>query len=928
MKNILRKIKKFILENKVNLLLGLISLVAFIIGGFALNWLISFIIVAAIDILLFIVPMIIRKIKRRKKVSKETINNPKPKKEKKVKKKSKWKWLKILLIIFFIGCILVLAAVSVFFFFIVKNAPEFDPNELYQKESSILYDSQGNIIRKLGAQNREIINYEDLPEVLINAIVATEDSRFFQHNGFDLPRFVKATIGQLTNGSTAGGASTLTMQVVKNTYTDASQDSGIKGIIRKFTDIYMAMFKLEKKYTKEEILEFYANSLWFGHDGNLNYTGIYGVEQASQFFFNKSVTELTLAESSLLVGMYQNPVLYNPYKNPEGCRNRQKIVLKLMVHHGYITEDEMNAILDIKIESLLADHEEQKASNENQAAIDYIIDTVEKATGKDPSYTPMQIYTTIDPEVQVVLNKLEAGELFKFYDEYDQEGTAITSVEDGSIVALSGGRNYYAKGLNRATNISRQPGSTAKPLFDYGPYLEYLNGSTADYFFDDEYSYSNGTPIADADRKYQGMITMRESLVGSRNITALQAFQKVYNEDPDLISDFVHSFGIDYGTHLYESASIGGFDGVSPLEMSAAYAVFARGGYYIEPYIFTKVIFEDGTTYEHKYTKEKIISEETSYMITSMLIDAVIDGWSGNINVRGTQIAGKTGTTDIDDKALQDAGIPLGAIRDSWSVTYSPEYSIALWYGYDTTTKEHYMTTNTGWNARSKIMASLSKNIYSINKTFKKPSGVIEIEVEKYSYPLQLPSEYTPEDMRITELFREGTEPTEVSTRYSKLATPSNGSYSSNGNTVTIKWDNIPLPNAIDTTYLQDYFNENYGKFASKYYENRVTTNTKTFGNLGYQVYLEGPDGTITNLGWVENTTYTQTLELGKDYTFIIKSSYQLFKDNESDGLKIKVKLESNTSSDDNEVDTQEPEDIPTIDNTTDSPDNIDTGLN
>lgn len=785
----------------------------------------------------------------------------------------------------------------VFALYIIISAPNFDKDLLYKKEATVIYDKNGDELARIGQENRVLISYEDLPQVFIDALIATEDSRFFQHNGLDIARFLKASVQQLI-GQDAGGASTLSMQLIKKTYT-SSEASGIKGIVRKFTDIYMAVFKLENSYTKEEILEFYANSLWFGHDGNLNYTGIYGVEQASQHFFNKSVTELTLAEASLLVGMYQNPVRYNPYNNPEGCRNRQKIVLRLMVNHGYITKEEQNAILDISIESLLADKEEVQSSNDNQATIDYILESVEAATGKDPSYTPMQIYTTIDPDVQDVLNQMEDGKYFKWIDEYDQVGSVVTSVEDGSIVALSGGRNYFAKGTNRAVDMYRQPGSTAKPLFDYGPYLEFLNGSTADYFFDDEYTYSNGTHIADADNKYQGMITMRESLVGSRNITALQAFQKVYAEDPDLISDFVHSFGIDYGSHLYESASIGGFDGVSPLQMSAAYAVFARGGYYIEPYIFTKVIYEDGTTYEHKYTKEKIVSAETSYMITSMLVDAVIDGWSGNINISGTQVAGKTGTTDIDDKALKDAGIPLGAIRDSWSVTYSPEYTIALWYGYDTVTKEHYMTTNSGWRARSELMSGLAKNIYNKNKTFKKPSGVIEVEVEKYSYPLQLPSEYTPEDMRITELFREGTEPTEVSTRYSKLDSPTNGTYTLKENTVTLAWNEIDTPNAISNNYLQNYFNEYYGQFASKYYEDRIKANATTYGTIGYQVYSQDSMGNLTNLGWVEKANYTQTLEPGKEYTFIIKSSYQIFKANESDGLKITVKVQGSESNND-----------------------------
>lgn len=779
----------------------------------------------------------------------------------------------------------------IFALYIIISAPNFDKDLLYKKEATVIYDIEGEEFARIGQENRVLITYNDLPQVFVDALIATEDSRFFQHNGLDIARFIKASFNQLI-GRNQGGASTLTMQLIKNTYT-SSEASGIKGIIRKFTDIYMAVFKLENCYTKEEILEFYANSLWFGHDGNLNYTGIYGVEQASQHFFGKSVTELTLAESSLLVGMYQNPVLYNPYRNPEGCRNRQKIVLKLMVNHGYITKEEQDAILAISIESLLRDKDTDDIGAENQAVIDYILSEVEKETGKSPYSTPMQIYTTIDSDIQEVLNKMEDGKYFKWYNDYDQEGTVVTDIEDGSIVALSGGRNYAAQGTNRAT-VRRQPGSTAKPFFDYGPYLEYLNGSTGEYFFDEPYSYTDGTPITDADKKYQGMITMREALVGSRNVTALQAFQKVMAKDKNIIPDFVHSFGIDYGSNLYESASIGGFEGVSPVEMSAAYAVFARGGYYIEPYIFTKIIFEDGTTYEHKYTKEKIVSEETSYMITSMLVDAVVQGWSGSVNVRGTQVAGKTGTTTIDDSSIKLLGLPVGTIMDSWSVSYSPEYSIALWYGYDKLTKEYNMNTDTGWTARSKLMAGLAKNIYSTNKTFKKPSGVIEVEVEKYSYPLQLPSEYTPEDMRIKELFKEGTEPTEVSTRYSKLAAPTNGKYTISESTVTLSWTGINSPDSINSTYLQDYFNEYYGQFASKYYESRITDNNNLFGLQGYQVYLKDSSGELTNLGWVDGTSYTQTLEAGKTYNFVIKSAYQIFKANESDGITINVKVTEN----------------------------------
>ena len=789
-----------------------------------------------------------------------------------------------------IMCVLIAGAslCLAFALYIIISAPNFDKDLLYKKEATVIYDINGEEFARIGQENRVLITYDDLPQVFIDALIATEDSRFFQHNGLDIARFAKATFHQLT-GSNQGGASTLTMQLIKNTYT-SSEASGIKGIIRKFTDIYMAVFKLENCYTKEEILEFYANSLWFGHDGNLNYTGIYGVEQASQHFFGKSITELTLAEASLLVGMYQNPVLYNPYRNPEGCRNRQEKVLKYMILHGYISEEEKDAVLSIDIQSLLKDPDDTSSSTESQATIDYVLAEVEEKTGLSPYNTPMQIYTTIDPKIQNVLNEMEEGKIFKWYNDYDQEGTVITNVKDGSIRALSGGRNYTARGLNRAT-VRRQPGSTAKPIFDYGPQLEFLNASTGTYYYDEPYTYTNGTGISNADKKHEGMITMRRSLVGSRNVPALQAFQTVAKKDINLIIDFVHSFGIDYGSNLYESASIGGFEGVSPVEMSAAYGVFARGGYYIEPYIFTKVIYEDGTSYEYKYTKKKIVSEETAYMITDMLIDAVEENWSGNnVSVKGTQIAGKTGTTSIDVSSIKQLGLSPDTIMDSWSVSYTSEYVIALWYGYDTLSKDYYMNTTTGWRARSYLMEGLAKKIYSTNKTFKKPSGVIEVEIEKYTNPLQLPSENTPEDMIITELFREGTEPTEVSKRYATLDNPTKLNYSVTNNQVTLSWSEIKTPQAIDNSYLQDYFNDHFGQFASKYYEERITENNAQFGRLGYTIYQKDPlTGNLTKLNWITGNTYTQTIEPGSTMTFVVKSSYENFTTNQSSGVTITV---------------------------------------
>ena len=829
------------------------------------------------------------KIKKKNNSNNRFIKNIKEKLNAIIKQKGIGKFiLSIILIVMIVGASLLL----VFALYIIISSPDFDKELLYSKEATVIYDINGDELARIGRENRDLITYEDLPQTFVDALIATEDSRFFQHNGLDIARFLKASVKQLL-GSDEGGASTLSMQLVKKTFTQKNNDreTRIQSFIRKFRDIYISVFKLENSYTKEEIIEFYANSLWFGNDGNLNYLGIYGVEQASQHFFGKSISELTLAETSLLVGMYQNPAYYNPYRYPERCKTRQKTVLKLMVLHGYITEDEKEEILEIPIESLLVE-KSNTSKNENQAVIDYIIDEVEEKTGNDPKNVPMQIYTTINPEVQEVLNKVNNGDYFEFYTDLDQVGIAVTDVNTGGIVALSGGRNYVALGLNRATH-RRQPGSTAKPFFDYGPYIEYFNGSSGDYFFDDEYTYSDGTPLADADHQYQGMITIRQALVGSRNITALQAFQKVMSADSSYISDYVHSFGLDYGSNLYESASIGGFDGISPIEMSAAYGVYARGGYYIKPYIFTKIIYSDGTTYEYKYNKEKVVSEETSYMITSSLISAVNEGWSGSINVTGTEVAGKTGTTNLDNETINKLGLPAGTIPDSWSASYSPEYSIALWYGYDKLHPEDSklnMNTTTGWRARSFIMAALANNIYSTNKKFKVPDGIVRVEVEKYTLPLQLPSEYTPEEMRMVELFKEGMEPTETSTRYARLDAPTEGKSKINDKVVTLTWKAAKTPNAISKDYLQQYFNDNYGVFASKYYEKRIEDNKNTFGDFGYNVYLKNNDGSLKLIGWYSNPTYTQSIEANKNYTFVIKSSYELFNKNESKGLEIKVK--------------------------------------
>jgi penicillin-binding protein 1A len=598
---------------------------------------------------------------------------------------------KVLIVVLFIAIIIV-ALTLIFGLYIMITAPDFDTDLLYNKESTVLLSNDGSEYARLGEENRELVSYDELPQVLVDAIVATEDSRYFQHNGFDIARFIKASFGQLAGNSGAGGASTLTMQVVKNTYT-STNNKGFKGVIRKFTDIYMSIFKVEKKYTKEEIIEFYVNAPWLG-------SGTYGVEQASLTYFGKSVKDLSLPEAALIAGIFNAPQTYNPFHSVENATSRRNVVLDLMYKHGYITKEQMEDAKAISIDSLIVPNT-GKTLNKYQTYVDAVVDEVINDTGNNPYEVPMEIQTTMDPNQQDVLNSLNNEDLYKFRDNVVQVGIAVTDVNNGAVLAIDGGRNQTTeRAYNRATQMKRQPGSTAKPIFDYGPLIEYNNASTGTYFWDDEMTYSNGTSVKDADNKYQGMETMRTALSNSRNIPAIQAFQQL---DKDKIASFAHSLGIDYGDNLYESCAIGGFDGVSPLQMSAAYAAFARGGYYIEPYTYTKITFKDtGEVTEQKPKKEKVMSEETAYMINSILMTAQNNGVGGNFSISGTDVAAKTGTSTYDAAALKSKGVPDSASADNWNITYSPDYVISLWYGYDKLTKEYYTDSNRAAGDRKK----------------------------------------------------------------------------------------------------------------------------------------------------------------------------------------------------------------------------------
>ena len=839
--------KNFMKENKENIAIIAISILAFIVGCLAVGWLPSLLTIGLADLILLITP-IIKKKKRKKTVTKNATTERKAKTVKKKKKGKVKKVFKVLIIIFFVLVIIGVIVAGLLWKNIVDNAPKFDPELLYHQESSIVYDSNGNEIKTLATEKRENITYDELPEVLVNAIIATEDSRFFQHNGFDLLRFVRATLAALT-GQDGGGASTLTMQVSKNTYTSKEVS-----LTRKFTDIYMAMFQIEKKYTKKEIIEFYVNYPYLGG-------GAYGVEQACQNYFGKSAKDINLAEAALIAGLFQSPGGYDPYIYPEKAEKRRQTVLYLMERHGYITEAQRKQANKMTVTKLLKSTEKEKEDYTYQSFIDQVLVEVAKKTGLDPYTTSMEIYTTMNADQQKYVYSILKGENFTWENDVVDAGIAVVDVKTGAITALGGGRNKDgAKTFNNATKLNNQIGSTSKPIFDYAVGIEYENWSTYTPFVDEPYQYSDGTPINNWDGGYKGWMTAREALAQSRNIPALKAFQLNKNSN---IKEFVTNLGlhpeIDSSGRLHEAHAIGGYTGESPLNMAAAYATFANQGYYTEPYSYTKIVLrETGEVIENTITKRKVMGEDTAYMMTSMLQSSAQYGLGNQSYINGAVYGAKTGTSNFDARTKEIHGLRYDAVHDLWVAGTSPDYALSIWYGYEDIDPNYTSTVNT--IQHRKLFQAVGKGIFKPGSTFTKPDSVVEVRVEKGTDPVKLASDQTPSDLIITELFKKGTEPTEISTKYIQLDNVKNLKSTLENNKLTLTWNSVEKQKDSD----------------------------EAWGEIVYKIYSV-KDSDIKLLDTVNKTTFSLTLTSSSAEKYIIKTAYKNYTGNMSSGSEIIV---------------------------------------
>ena len=845
-----------------------------------------------------------KKIENKKIEHKKIENN----KKRKINKKT---IIKIILIVI-LGCILLgIAVMTLFFSIIVKEAPDFDPKNLFTQESSIVYDGNGAEIAKLGTEKREKIEYSAMPQILVDAIVATEDSTFFQHNGFNAARFLKASLSQVVGGG-GGGASTLTMQVSKNAYT-SNVSNGFEGIKRKFTDIYLSIFKIEKTYTKEEIMEFYVNSYYMGG-------GAYGVEQACQNYFGKSVNNINLAEAAMIAGIYQAPGTYDPTINPEKTEERRKTVLNLMLRHGYITQEEKEMAEKLTVDKIL--HPKNTDGNDQidpryKDFIDTVVEDVKEKTGYNPYTTSMLIYTTMDNAKQEYVTNLMKN--FDWENEKVQAGIAVVDTNTGAVVAIGAGRNRENQvGWNYATMNKRQIGSTSKPLYDYGPLIEYKDASTYHLFYDEHYSYSNGAPINNWDGRYEGFITARDALRISRNIPALKAFQENDNAN---IYEFVTKLGLHPETEdgfVHEAHAIGAYGdgqttGESPLTIASAYAAFANGGYHTEPYTFTKIVYRNSDEeYIHKPERVQVMSDATAYMVADMLVTGSTWVTPGQTSVNGAVYGSKTGTSNYDDATMRAHNLPYDAVNDLWVAGTCRDYSTAIWYGYDEIDREFY---NHG-NENIRLYKQLIKGVFTGTSNFTRPSSVVSVTVEKDSPGNgQLPSAYTPDNYKVTELFKAGTEPTTVSAKFEQSKDAKNLKSSVKGNKVELTWEAADTPNALNRDYLNDLY-KNTCRNLSGCVDSRITKDNELLGARTYNIYVKNADGSLKLLHGTQDTHSEETIptNVGNKVTFIVKASFANNGKMEANGVettvdvtnavKIEAKLNGNENMEVGEIET------------------------
>ncbi|GGF89715.1 PBP1A family penicillin-binding protein [Paenibacillus abyssi] len=585
--------------------------------------------------------------------------------------------------------------------------------KLVSAESSIIYDVNGNDVSRLYEENRESVDFSQIPDMMKQAFVAVEDRRFYEHSGLDFISIGRAVVKDVIARSAVEGGSTITQQLAKNVF--LSHD---KTILRKATEASIAV-ALENNMTKDQILEMYLNRIYFGR-------GAHGVKAASKLYFGKEdLNDLELWEIATLAGMPKAPNSYNPLSDPERSMERRAVVLQLMYDQGLITAEEMEQAKNHEYNPDAA----EPASNTNfMAYVDYAIEEAMKVTNLTEEELRLggyHIYTSLNPNAQTIMEGAFADDSNFEQSPSDQKVQGAMIIIDhrtGEIEAMVGGRDYEKKGWNRVVQ-PRQPGSSFKPITSYGPALE-----TGEWFpwstLRDDKECFNGYCPTDSNRvKYIGPVSMKQAIKESRNLPAVWLLNQV---GVSAGLEFANTLGFDLSSDDRNLAiALGGLThGVTPMQMATAYSVFANGGRSVDPHSIVEIKDKNGqSVYEYKAPKvRQLIAPETAWYLTEIMQGVVEQGGTGTRARIDRPVAGKTGTTQHGIEGLRSSGN-----RDAWFVGYTPEWTAAVWMGYDKTDAEHLLKQSSGQSAAlfAKVMSAALKD--APRSEFKRPSSIKEI---------------------------------------------------------------------------------------------------------------------------------------------------------------------------------------------------------
>lgn len=560
-------------------------------------------------------------------------------------------------------------AIGLFCFFLVaaKDLPRVpEPiGRINDTPATEIFSADGQRILTIGG--RETVALEDVSYPFIQAILATEDHRFWEHRGINKLRTLKALWITLFETGKVQGASTITQQLAKNLFFSFERT-----YLRKFRELLVAL-QIEAQFTKQEILEAYINQIPFG-------VGAYGIGEAARTFFGKSAGELNLAEASLLAGLPKSPTRYNPFRYPERARKRQQVVLQRMVATGMISRQEA--------EEASAAAAQLRTQTRPLRVDSYFLDAVMKSL--EETYSPevvyhggLRVYTTLDPgmqqEAETALqegiarleDQMPEGDLSEADDNSLQGALVSLDVNTGAVKALVGGSDFFQTPYNRALQNNRQPGSAFKPFLYYAA-LESAHRSPADVMVDKRVSI----PVAgkppwrprNFERTYQGAMVLKKAFTESVNTVAAQLVEAV---GPEAVIDTARRCGITSPMNPVYSVALG-TSGVSPLEMAAAYATFASGGVRHAPYWIRRVEDVSGRILmEHIITGERVLNESITYQVVDMMAGVIEEGTAKVVRKMGFTLpaAGKTGTTN--------------EYNDAWFTGFTPNLSTSVWVGFD-----------------------------------------------------------------------------------------------------------------------------------------------------------------------------------------------------------------------------------------------------